>query len=123
MTQMNLSMKQEQAHRHREQTCGCQGWGEGWTGSLGLADATIICVSCTQSCLTLCNPMKLPGSSVHSILQQELEGCHFLLQGIFPTEGLNPGLPYSRQVLYHLSHQGRPKLLYTEWMNNIIYHR
>ena len=40
MTQVNLSMKQKQAHR--EQTCGCQGGkgvGEGWIGSLGLADA------------------------------------------------------------------------------------
>ena len=26
---MNLSMKQKQTHRHREQTCGCQGWGGG----------------------------------------------------------------------------------------------
>ena len=33
-------------------------------------------------------------------------GCHFFLQGIFPTQGLNPGLPHSRQTLYHLSHQG-----------------
>ena len=42
MTQMNLSTKQKQTHRHREQTCGCQGggvWGEGLFGSLGLADA------------------------------------------------------------------------------------
>ena len=29
MTQMNLSTKQKQTHRHREQTCGCQ---EGWGG-------------------------------------------------------------------------------------------
>ena len=39
---MNLSTKQKQAHRHKEQTCGCQrrvGDGEGWNGSLGLADA------------------------------------------------------------------------------------
>ena len=35
MTQVNLSTKQKQTHR--EQTCGCQG--EGWIGSLGLADA------------------------------------------------------------------------------------
>ena len=35
-------------------------------------------------------------------------GCHFLLQGIFPTRGLNPGLPHCRQTLYHLSHQGSP---------------
>ena len=36
---MNLFTKQ--THRHREQTCGCQGGGvwEGWSGSLGLADA------------------------------------------------------------------------------------
>ena len=32
-------------------------------------------------------------------------GCHFLLQGIFPTQGLNPGLSHCRQTLYHLSHQ------------------
>ena len=29
MTQMNLPMKQKQTHRHRKQTCGCQGWGGG----------------------------------------------------------------------------------------------
>ena len=33
-------------------------------------------------------------------------GCHFLLQGIFPTQESNPGLPHCRQTLYHLSHQG-----------------
>ena len=31
-----------------------------------------------------------------------------LLQGIFPTQGLNPGLLYCRQILYRLSHQGNP---------------
>ena len=36
-------------------------------------------------------------------------GCHFLLQGIFPAQGWNPGLPHCRQILYHLSHQGSPK--------------
>ena len=34
-------------------------------------------------------------------------GCHFLLQGIFPTQGPNPGLSHCRQTLYRLSHQGR----------------
>ena len=34
--------------------------------------------------------------------------CHFLLQGIFLTQGLNPGLPHCRQTLYCLSHQGSP---------------
>ena len=31
-------------------------------------------------------------------------GCHFLLQGIFLTQGSNPGLPHCRQTLYPLSH-------------------
>ena len=35
-------------------------------------------------------------------------GCHFLLQGIFPTQGLNPDLPHCRQILDYLSHQGSP---------------
>ena len=35
-------------------------------------------------------------------------GCHFLLQGIFLTQGLNLGLPHCRQTLYHLSPQGSP---------------
>ena len=41
MAQMTLSTKHKQTHRHGEQTCGCQGEGEGvgWTGSVGLADA------------------------------------------------------------------------------------
>ena len=34
------------------------------------------------------------------------EGCHFLLQGIFQTQGSNSDLPHCRQILYHLSHQG-----------------
>ena len=35
-------------------------------------------------------------------------GCCALLQGIFPTQGLNPGLPHCRQNFYHRSHQGSP---------------
>ena len=34
-----------------------------------------------------------------------------LLQGIFPTQGSNPGLPHWGQILYQLSHQGRPRIL------------
>ena len=36
-------------------------------------------------------------------------GCHALLQGIFPTQVLNPGLPHCRQILHQLSHKGSPK--------------
>ena len=35
-------------------------------------------------------------------------GCHFLLQEVFLTQGLNPGIPHCRQALYHLSYQGSP---------------
>ena len=33
-------------------------------------------------------------------------GCHFLLQGIFPTQGSNPFLLHCRQILYHQSYPG-----------------
>ena len=36
-------------------------------------------------------------------------GCHFLLQGIFPTQELNLTLLHCRQILYWLSHQGSVK--------------
>ena len=46
-----------------------------------------------QSCPTLCDPVacNLPGSSVHGIFPGKNSGvgCHFLLQGIFPTRGSN----------------------------------
>ena len=37
-----------------------------------------------------------------------------LLQGIFPTQGSNPGLPHCRKILYQLSHKGSPRIL--EWV-------
>ena len=41
-------------------------------------------------------------------------GSLFLLQGISPTQGSNPGLPYCRWILYQLSHEGSPRIL--EWV-------
>ena len=38
-------------------------------------------------------------------------GSHFLLQGIFPTQGPNPGLLHRRRILYQLSRQGSPVAL------------
>ena len=40
-------------------------------------------------------------------------GSLSLLQGIFPTQGSNPGLLHCRQILYQLSHHGSPRIL--EW--------
>ena len=36
-------------------------------------------------------------------------GSLSLLQGIFPTQGSNPGLPHHRRILYHLSHERSPR--------------
>ena len=65
----------------------------------------------------LCVPMdcRPPGFSVHeeSPGKNTGVGCRLLFQGIFPTQGLNPGLPRCRQILYRLSLQGSPRIL--EW--------
>ena len=57
-----------------------------------------------QSCPTRCDLMdcNLPGSSVHGDFPGKNTGvsCHALLQGIFPIQGSNPGLPLCRQILY-----------------------
>ena len=61
----------------------------------------------TQSCLTVYNPMDCspPGSCPWNFPGKNTRvGCHFLLQGIFPTQGSNPALLHCRQILYHLSH-------------------
>ena len=75
---------------------------------------TVLCLV-TQLCPTLFNPMNCspPGSSVHgdSPGKNTEVGCHALLQGIFPTQGSNPGLPHCRQILYHLSHQENLRIL------------
>ena len=78
----------------------------------------------TQSCPILCDPMDCspPGSSVHGVFQARgLEvGCHFLLQGIFLTQGLNPGIPHCRQMLYPPSHQGSPWTLISLFLEHLL---
>ena len=55
------------------------------------------------ACQVLC-PWNFPGKNTGV-------GSHSLLQGIFPTKGLKPGLLHCRWILYHLSHQGNPAYL------------
>ena len=78
----------------------------------------MLCCLAAQSCLTLCDPMDCSpsGSSVHGDCPGKNTGVdyHSLLQGIFPTQGSNPGLLHCRGILYHLSHQGSPRIL--EWV-------
>ena len=67
-----------------------------------------VCVLVAQSCPNLCDshglqparllcPWNSPGKNTGV-------GCHSLLQGIFPTRGMHPGLLHGRRILYHLSH-------------------
>ena len=92
-----------------------------------------MCVFVAQSCPTLCDSMDCspPGKDTGV-------GCHFLLQGIFPTQGSNPGLLHCRQILYWLSYKylrlpwwlrwqsvclqcGRPR--FNLWVGNILWRR
>ena len=54
-----------------------------------------------QSCLIFVTPEE-PSSSVHGDSPGKSSGvdCHSLLQGIFPIQKSNPGLPHFRQILY-----------------------
>ena len=53
------------------------------------------------------SPRNFPG-------QNSGVGSHSLVQGIFPIQGLNPGLPHCKQILYQPSQKGSPRLL--EWV-------
>ena len=68
---------------------------------------SLVKVLVAQLCLILRSPVdparllcpwKLPGKNTGV-------GCHSLLQGIFSTQGLNPGFLPCMQILYHLGHQ------------------
>ena len=83
--------------------------------SIIMTDATrsLICVLVTWSCPTLCG-CSLPGFSVYEILQArilEWVSISYPSQGIFPTQGLNPGPLGCGQMLYHLSHWRNPRIL------------
>ena len=61
--------------------------------------------SVAQMCLTLCSPTdcSLQGSSDYGISQARIVEpfCHFLIQGIFQTQGLGPPLLNCRRILHH----------------------
>ena len=87
-----------------------------WTTELpGKLPASSVLCLVTQSCLTFCDPRTFcpPGSSVHGDSPGKNTGvsCHAFLQGIFPTQGSNPGPLHCRRILYHLRHQGSPRIL------------
>ena len=69
-------------------------------------------------CLILCDPMDygLPGSSVHgdSPGKNTGIGCHGFLQGIFLTQGSNPGLPHCRR--FFTVWATRKALIYSDYL-------
>ena len=77
-----------------------------------------VCAKSLQSCLTLCKPMHCspPGSSVHgdSPGKNTGVGCHALLQGIFPTQGSNPGLLHCQEGFLSLVPPGKPHKFFLE---------
>ena len=64
--------------------------------------------------LSLVQLFATPWTRVHGILQARILDLLSLLQGIFSTQGSNPGLPHCRQILYQLSHRGSTRKL--EWV-------
>ena len=81
----------------------------------------------TSSCCAVLSYSVMPNSlGPHGVSPQDFSvhgdspskntgmGFHALFQGIFPTQGLSPGLLCCRLILYCLSHQGSPRIL--EWV-------
>ena len=81
----------------------------GWTISVDLE-----CVS--ESLSVMSDPLQPHGlyGPWNSLGQNTGVGSLSLLQGIFPTQGSNPGIPHHRQILYQLSYKGSPRIL--EWV-------
>ena len=89
-----------------------------WNDNLPFPVLCHCCVCAMFSCSVVSNSAEPvdsspPGSSVlgHSSDKKTGVGCHALLQGIFPTQGLNPGPLPCRRIFYHLSLQGSPSFL------------
>ena len=74
-----------------------------------------------QLCLTLWDPWTVAHQAPLSMRfsrQGYQSGLRFLLQGIFPSQGLNPGLLHCRWILYGLSYPGSPKGSTRKWLDS-----
>ena len=75
-----------------------------------------------QSCLILCDHVYHKSVKLlcpWNLLGKETGlGSHSLLQGIFLTQGLNPGLLHCRQILHCLSQEGSPytQTIHHKWV-------
>jgi len=85
-------------------------WGEAYIVET-LHVKFLVKVKVTQSCPNLCDPMDYTWNSPG---QNTGVGNFSPLQGIFWTQGLNPGIPHCGQILCQLNHKGSPRIL--EWV-------
>ena len=86
-------------------------WWQSWTDRRGIVFpfGNWVTMKVAHSCPTLWDP-----SPWGSPGQNTGVGSLSFPQGIFPTQGLNPGLLHCRWILYQLSHKGSPRIL--EWV-------
>ena len=70
--------------------------------------ALVLSLSCVQLFVTPWTVIHKAPLSMGFPSKNTGVGCHFLLQGIFPTQGSNLGLLDCRQILYQLSHGEAP---------------
>ena len=96
---------QEEKRATEEYVTGWPHWLNGHVvvGVLSLFSHVWFCDPMDGSPASLLSPWNFPGKNTGA-------GCHFFLQGIFLSQGLNLGLLHHKQILYHLSHQGSPSL-------------
>ena len=85
----------------------CWSFSENSSGQKGMWSESCSVVSHSLQPHGLHSPWNSPGKNTGV-------GSLSLLQGIFPTQGLNPGLPHCRQILYQLNHKWSPRIL--EWV-------
>ena len=97
------------------------GWGLWWSVSLGSCNLTSEWCSLHDGTERESHSVvsdSLPSSELNSPWNSPGRntgvGSLSLLQGIFPTQGSNPGLPHCRWILYQLNYRGNPRIL--EWV-------
>ena len=86
-------------------------WGRKESDTTGQLYSLTGCLFCGSRVLTY---LQSESHTVVSKCQNTEVGSLSLLQGIFPTQGSNPGLLHCRQILYQLSHKGGLRIL--EWV-------
>ena len=94
--------------------------GNGYFPTCAIREADVLCWA-VFSRSVLYNPLQSHGQQPARLLcpwgspgKNTGVGCHALHQRIFPAQGLTPGLPHCRQILYCLSPLGSPRIL--EWV-------